>query len=613
MKIWKLIILGVGIFLIVQSAFSLTPPSEDPSEISEILGEDWREAGWTPIIDPETKEIIGYRGPTSTTQINLPTLLERWREIIGEDFLRPDLLPTTQAFPFSIQIVDPDRRIFELTLGFPEHNVRVKVSPEGIYDSQGIFRGSMLTVELDGRHYVIQVGQATSGSGEIKITITPQSEGFPIKGSYQKEFRLGDFRGEIKIDGEGDNPVLSITLGNPEVEGGLTASPEGGLSIGGTLQLGEEEEALGKGELAIKSFQITENGVVIDGGLTWRLVRGVYTLTLQLGEKNYLEITKTEEEVLDELAQDEGIRERLVGELLPGMTEEEIREELKRKLKGEVDKIIGDLKEVLKGLQAGEVVKVPDSFYFFLRLGQTSASYEKIMKLVLPLVLGRLALELSASPEMLEAKLVFSLTEAEDERGNPKIIWGIGIQRENGEIKGIFTATDSQGLNSMEIVASVAQGVESVLFRHKDLEARFTQLGFEFGTTEGITSAPWASVLEKMKERSGLTWRLSYAYEGGWELRLNYGIPYTTVKDGKKEETVLKTFFILSPQGVERFGIALPVGEGILEITPTQLTYTVKGEDYSFKGVLGPKGLRLEFEVQIGDFSDKDKGVKEKE
>lgn len=529
--------------------------------------------------DPQTGTYIGE--PIVSPPIEVPTMREWWENL--------GLTQPRQAFPLSIEVIDPEHQSCRLIFGDPEgSNVSVEVSPEGIRSPEGTLVGPDFTLEVNGQEISISVETIEeNGKEAFNIIITPQSPGFPIQGQYSREFTLGHLQGEINVNGSASQPTISITLRNPnhgELE--MEATPEGpSFSAQGRLDIGEED---GYGRVT-GSIRIQDGRIEIDGGPTWRLTQGGYTVELKIGE--YLRVTQNEQE-LSSSDVAEAMRARF-----PGMSEEERRKLLEKHLQDSVE----ELQQALARALRGEVVQVPDSLKFFLNLGRSSQEQQKIMEAVLPIIMGRTALELSAEPDMREAKLVFTLADAEDENGNPKVIYGIGIRDTNGEIKGIFSATDSTGRTALEIVHSFTQGLQRVMLQSGGLEMVFTPQGWEVGSAQG-----GGDLLSRMRAitQPGFGWRYSYSRTDGWALELSYTVPYKDSEDSKEDKDhprTLRSFVIVGPQGLQDLGIRLPLGGGILELTLEGASYEVERRGLMFRGTVGGGGFEIEFAIPIGE------------
>jgi hypothetical protein len=565
----KILMVGVillGIANIYAQEVSPTGPDETGNLFPGFRYDD-KTGTWKgePLTGPPLSELV-------------PTMEEWWRDI--------GLTNPQEIFPFSIEVIDETQKVCRLIFGDPNgSNVSIEVSPEGIRSPEGTLVDPDFTLEVDGQQVSISVETINENGDEaFNIIITPQSSGFPLQGQYSRSFTLGHLQGEINVNASAAQPAISITLRNPDhAEMSVETTPDGPrFSATGVVNVGEEAGDYGR---LTATVRIHDGKIEIDGRPTWRLSRGGYTVELKIGE--YLQVSQDSEELISDL-------DEVLGPHLPGMSDEERRKFLQGKLQDSVE----ELQQALARAFRGEAVQVPDSLKFFFNLGTTPEEQEKIMEAVLPIVMGKVALELSADRDMREAKLVFTLAEAEDENGNPKIIYGIGIRDENGEIKGVFSASDSTGKNALEIVHSFAQGLQKVMLRSGGLEMSFTPDGWAVGSAQGN------DLISRMRATTepGFGWRYSYSRRDGWALELSYSIPYQAEEEKEDENRprTLRSFIILGPQGLQELGIRLPLGGGILEWTPRRVSYTMQREGAMVRGTVEGGGFSLEFEIPIG-------------
>jgi len=544
--------------------------------------------------------LLAVTSQIDSLDLGLPTIEERFQEL-G--------FSSAQVFPFSIKVVDEEAKRFQITLGYPEAtSITFTVSPEGIYNPEGTLVGDCWEVELNGEQFTIQMKEENM---DLEVTIIPKEGRFPVNGHFVKQFSLGKFRGEVRLESDADNSFLSVKLENPEHFRASARIDSEEIVLRGFLNWGDDltDE---DNRVEVQSFRIGKDGIEIDGELKWT-VRDMYTLTFDLGEEAYLRIASSHEssrefvgDLVTMLAGDEEVQAHFRRNN-PRITEEEIRMVLEYM----INKAGEDLGEILAEISSGQTnVSVPESLRFFLNLSQEPQTGEKIAEIILPLIAEIATLELNAYPEIKEATITFSVGDIIDEEGNNRFLLSIGIQDRNGDLLGVVAVGNPTGMSSFRVATSFARGLEALTLTAGGLEIELSREGIEIGSSESeehtLAFAIFEELMGKELGTSPLEWNFRYVYNGEWELELTRTLPISTqgeaTQKGKEESDCSKLFVILGNNGLEDFGIRVPfVAGGIIEVSPKEIAYELGGDGYHFEFRGGNGGWEFEFAVSIGE------------
>jgi hypothetical protein len=482
----------------------------------------------------------------------------------------------TRFFPFSIKLIDEEAKKFQITLGDPKAtNITFTISPEGIFTPEGTLIGDYLEIELDGQQFGIQI---ENEEGSLELTILPKEGHFPITGNLARRFTLGDFRGEVRLETDAENPALHIKLENPNhFRASAEIEPEK-IFTRGVLIWGND----GEHRLEVKSFEISEDGIEIEGE-TRMAINDIYTVTLKLGEDASLAITPEEvkqemiEDVVTALLNDEMVRAHFRRNN-PRITEEEMRMVLEYM----VFKAEKDLGEILARVASGQrSITVPESLQFFLNLSSQPHLGEKIAEVVLPVITGLAALEFNAYQDIKEAKIVLSAGDIRDEEGNDRLLWSIGVEDRNGEILGVVTIVDSTYLSSVKVATSFARGLQAVAFKAGGLEIELSREYIEIGSAESTHYTQAFAIFQELWGKPigtrALEWNFRYSYDGKWELKFTRTLPSSSGEEATQDEnndTRRAEFsFILGYNGSNfnlDFGLKVPFLGGTLEVNPQE-------------------------------------------
>ena len=360
-----------------------------------------------------------------------------------------------EALPLSIEVIDEESNVLRVTIGEENRSqVSFTVSPEGLYDAEGIFRDQNYSFEFGEGQFSVSVEDNNS---ELSFRIKENSGTNVI---FRKDFDWENFglSGEFEVEIDSEGPSFIFKINNPDHLGLEVEASSQEVDLSGTIDLG----TIG---LGVRSVSRKDGQLSLEGDLDWE-IGGGYQISLSLGDVPSLEITREDvEDARNSLLEDSGVSKE-VTESYGDMNEQEICDF--------IDGMLGDLltgeggdalADLVDGSSLDELEKIPESLSFFLALGNNPDVGGKIMEIVMPLVARKLALELSLDQEGAEAKLIFSFNQLRAADGVEHGIIGIAVQRSEDDTRGIFTVADSQGICSAEVITSFAHGLEKVYLK----------------------------------------------------------------------------------------------------------------------------------------------------
>ncbi len=453
-------------------------------------------------------------------------------------------------------------------------NLKFIIKRDGIYDVEGEYRGPFISLQWLGKDYIINVKERDKG---FTFRISPKNESIEeVVG--EKEFYFCNTLGKLKIGYIYGDPVIEMHFQNFNYGHWDLSYDNQEVAMGLNVVIGQEENNI---KVDIETMEIKENAITGEGSFTFKRGKNTFILNYKFyPESQYVEFSQNKnwekkiDEFITELAC--SFRETLLEEFARG----EIHyvpplEELKKYFYHLIGDDRVELMELIEEVNAKRYgISIPTSIEFSYQCD----SHPK-MKGNFPLVIGNIGASWDVSEQEGELDFLMRLPNL------GKDIFKIGIKNEAEEFSYLFFASDTVHHVLWGIEISPQGKIKSVQFNVSNLELKFKEKGFSFGSSDKLYIG---SLIDYVFSQHDFHWHLEY-FDDSVNGNITIPLRFSTGKKGS----------LMFGWNGERFdfGFQLPfIFGGELKYNDGKLSYSLNNKSVKLSLELEQDKWKLKFE-----------------